>query len=114
MSESPDSEPSVSEPEVAARPAFDRRRWAVVAGALLALVVVGAGSVRTSRDLSASRARISELEHEIRGTEERIDELDLRIDLLQDDPVTLEWLAREELGMARPGEVILALSEELR
>lgn len=114
MSESPDSEPTATEPEAAARPTFDRRRWVVVAGALLALIVVGAGSIRSSRDLSASRARIAELEQEILGTQERIDELDLRIDLLQDDPVTLEWLAREELGMARPGEVILALSEELR
>ena len=106
--------------EVAELPASEgldllgRRRSVVVGGAVLAFVLVAAGSVRSYRDLSASRSRIEELEQEISSTRNRIDQLGIRIDALEDDPVAIEWLAREELGLARPGEVILALSEELR
>ena len=91
-----------------------RRRAVVGIGALLALLLVAAGSVRSYRDLSASRARISQLESEIEATQQRIDELGLRIEALETDPVAVEWLAREELGLTRPGEIVLALSEELR
>ena len=107
-------ESGLSDDEQAMPRVFDGRRWAVAIGAAALLTLVAAGSVRSYRDLTASRARISELKQEIQSTQGRIEQLGMRNELLEKDEVVLEWLAREELGLARPGEVILALSEELR
>ena len=93
---------------------FDGRRWAVLAVALVLLGFIAVGSVQSYRDLSATRSRIVELEQEISATQERIESLEMRNESLQKDPVLLEFVAREELGLVRPGEIVLALDEALR
>ena len=82
---------------------------AVVAGALLLLGVAG---VRSWRDLSAARAREAALAGEIAAAEERIARLHARIERLKTDPSTLERLAREELGMVVPGDVVIVLPQD--
>ncbi len=79
---------------------------AVVAGALLLLGVAG---VRSWRDLAAARAREAALVRDIEEAEERIARLHARIERLKTDPSTLERLAREELGMVLPGDVVIVL-----
>jgi cell division protein FtsB len=81
----------------------------VAVGLLLALL--GAAGVNSWRDLETARARQRQLEAEIATSEAAIERLERRIELLGSDPVTLERLAREELWMARPDEVVIVLPE---
>ena len=68
---------------------------------------------RGFRDLTLVREREAELEQMIGDTETEIDRLERRIDRLRTDPVMLERLAREELGMIRPGEVVILVEPEV-
>jgi cell division protein FtsB len=81
---------------------------------LFLLLLLGAAGARSARDLAAARAREALLEERIAATEARVAELRRRIARLRDDPVTLERLAREDLGLVRPGDVVLVLPPERR
>ncbi|MCL4837495.1 MAG: hypothetical protein KJ058_06000, partial [Thermoanaerobaculia bacterium] len=59
------------------------------------------------RDLEAARARARELAAREAAAEERVALLRERIGRLRDDPLTLERLAREELGWVRPYDVLI-------
>jgi cell division protein FtsB len=59
-----------------------------------------------ARQYLDQRARISELERRATSLEQQNDELRAQIANLR-DPVELERLARECLGMVRPGEIAL-------
>ena len=78
----------------------------------MVLLVLGAASLQSWRDLAAQRAAEARLTAEIERTEARIDELRARIERLRDDPLTLERLARSELGYVRPGDVVYVYPEE--
>lgn len=65
-----------------------------------------------SSDLARLKAREAQLESRLRQTEAGIAELSDRINRLRDDPYTLEKVAREELGLSRPGEVVVILPRE--
>ncbi len=80
-----------------------------MAGLLVLLAVAG---LKSSRDLESARERQRSLERRIDDTQRRNRELRRRIELLVDDPATLERLAREDLGMVRPGDVVIVLPEE--
>ena len=77
----------------------------VVVGALV-LALAGAG-FQGYRDLISARARAQLLAQRKAETEQRVADLRQRIELLRHDPVTLERLAREELGMVRPEDVVI-------
>ena len=81
------------------------------AGAIVLVALAGAGW-KSYRDLAAARAREALLEERIRQTTARVGELRGRIERLRDDPVTLERLAREELGMVKPGDVVVVFAPE--
>lgn len=89
------------------------RGFRVALGIALAFVVVllGTASVKGWGDLEAVRARESVLEGRVTDSVAEIERLERRLLLLRDDPATLERLAREELGMVRPGEKVIVLSE---
>jgi cell division protein FtsB len=53
------------------------------------------------------RKKILSLEAQIRQTDEDSRRLEIAIRALRDDPKTLERLAREKLGYARPGETVI-------
>jgi cell division protein FtsB len=78
---------------------------------LLFVAVLGIAAWRSWHDLSAARQRQRLLETRIEDTRDRIDELRGRIERLRSDPGTLERLAREDLGMVRPGDVVIELPE---
>ena len=59
--------------------------------------------LETHRGVARARARVAELETER-------DTLLERIRGLRSDPFAIEAAARESLGMARPGEVVVRLS----
>ncbi|MCG8460225.1 MAG: septum formation initiator family protein [Holophagales bacterium] len=92
-------------------PAETRRpllRSAVVA----ILVLLAVAAVKSYSDLAEARAHETELEEEIRAVEQRIEILREHVDRIENDPTTLEQLAREELGWVREGDVVIVLPEE--
>lgn len=95
-----------------APPRPDSFRPVVGATVLLFVALLGIAAWKGSRDLAAARERERLLETRIEDTQGRIDELRGRIDRLRSDPGTLERLAREDLGMVRPGDVIVELPPE--
>ncbi len=87
----------------------DSFRPVVGATVLLFLAVLAVAGVRSWRDLEAARQRKQLLETRITETETQIVRLRNRIERLRSDPGALERLAREDLGMVRPGDVVIEL-----
>lgn len=82
------------------------------ATATVIVIVLLVAGLRSYRDLSIQRARESALEDRISETDERIDQLRREIELLTSDPATIERAAREDLGMARPGDIVIRLTSD--
>lgn len=98
--------PAVRDPEGSS---FRTLLYGACVTVLVVLVLAGYDG---SRDLARLRAREAQLELRLRTTEAGIAELSDRIERLQADPYTLEKAAREELGLSRPGEVVVILPRE--
>ncbi len=79
---------------------------AVVIFLVLLLATFG---LKSYRDLAAVHGRERMLLAEIAGTEQRIAALRHRIASLKTDPVMLDRVAREELGLVRPEDVVIVL-----
>jgi cell division protein FtsB len=79
------------------------------AAVLLFVAVLATAGVKSYRDLEAARRHKDLLESRIQGTETEIARLRGKIERLRSDPGTLERLAREDLGMVRPGDVVIEL-----
>ena len=88
----------------------------VLAGAALGiaatgfLVFGGAGAVRVWQ----LRQEMEALEREIQVLRVEADRLNRTVDRLRDDPALVEQIAREDLGMVRPGEKVLKFPQEKR
>ncbi len=83
--------------------------------ALMILIVLGltaTAGFKSYRDLDTARSYERELLAKIAGAKERVRVLDHRIDRIRNDPAMLERLAREDLGLARDGEVVIMLPDE--
>jgi cell division protein FtsB len=93
-----------------ARPPFWRRHLLKILG--LALLALGVHDVFGSHGYLAMRRSQKELE-QLRGEIERLNrennELAEHVNALRTDPQTIERIAREEMGLARPGEMIFKL-----
>ena len=74
------------------------------------LVFGGAGAVRVWQ----LRQEVEALEREIRVLRVEADRLNKTVDRLRDDPALVEQIAREDLGMVRPGEKVLKFPAEKR
>jgi len=96
-----------------APPRPDSFRPVVGAAVVLFVALLGIAAWKGSRDLAMARERERLLESRIEETRGQIDELRGRIDRLRTDPGTLERRAREDLGMVRPGDVIIELPPDL-
>jgi cell division protein FtsB len=62
-------------------------------------------------ELRHARAEIQAQEEELSVLREEVVYLRARADSLENDPATLERLARERYGMIRPGEVLYLFNE---
>jgi cell division protein FtsB len=87
----------------------DSFRPVLGATVLLVLALLAIAALKSSRDLEAARARERLLQTRIGETRARSERLRVRIDRLRHDPGMLERLAREDLGMVKPGDVIVEL-----
>ena len=79
---------------------------------VLALVGLFVASFKSYGDLRVGRGREAQLQGEIGASERRIAALEEKVRRLREDPAMLEQLAREELLMARPDEVVIVLPQE--
>jgi len=86
-------------------------RTVTVAAVLFLVLLVGLAAARSWRDLDRARDRETELEAKVEATRERIGALDRRIQRLRDDPLLLERLAREQLGLVKDGDVVFVLPD---
>ena len=82
------------------------------ASVVLFLSLLAVAGVKSYHDLEAARQRKLTLETRIRSTQSEIARLQNRIERLRSDPGLLERLAREDLGMVRPGDVVIELPLE--
>lgn len=87
----------------------DPHRPILGAAVVLFVALLGIAGLKSYRDLEVAEARRALLESRIEKTRDGIAALERRISRLKSDPVILERLAREDLGMVYPGDVIIEL-----
>jgi cell division protein FtsB len=90
----------------------DSFRPVLGATVFLVLALLAIAAFKSSRDLTLARQREQQLEERIAATRKRSELLKVRIERLHNDPGLLERLAREDLGMVRPKDVVIELPEE--
>lgn len=89
-------------------------RSLVSAMVVFLVLVLATFALKGWRDLSAAQAREKALAADVAAAEARIEESKRRIARLKDDPMTLDRMAREELGMVSPKDVVVVLPQEPR
>lgn len=101
----------------AGRPETSLRRRAATLASLLALIALVVGSLFGDRgllQLMTQRERAERLELEVEELRAENGRLATEIEALRRDPRAIERLAREQLGLARPGETVFVIREEPR
>ena len=83
-----------------------RPGWIVV-GALLVLALMAVFGDNGVLALRRLRGEVDTLVREVRALEAENERLSRAISELQEDPAVIERIAREELGLVRPGERVL-------
>ena len=89
----------------------DSFRPVLGATVLLVFALLAIAALKSNRDLEAARAQERTLTAKIAATRAESERLKVRIDRLRHDPGMLERLAREDLGLVRPGDMIVELPE---
>ncbi len=84
-------------------------RSVTVAAVLFLVLLLAVAGARSYHDLSRARERQAELQTKVDQTQARIEELRRRIERLRHDPVLLERLAREDLGLVEDGDTVVVL-----
>ncbi len=86
-------------------------RSVTVAAVLFLVLLLAVAGARSYHDLARARAHQAELQSKVDQTQARIEELQRRIERLRHDPVLLERLAREDLGLVRDGDTVVVLPQ---
>jgi cell division protein FtsB len=90
-----------------------RPGWIVV-GALLVLAVMAVFGDNGVLALRRLRSEVDTLIREVHTLEAENERLSRAISELQEDPAVIERIAREELGLVRPGERVLRFPRSVR
>ncbi len=90
-----------------------RPGWIVV-GVLLVLAVMAVFGDNGVLALRQLRGEVDSLVREVRTLEAQNERLSRAISELQEDPGVIERIAREELGLVRPGERVLRFPRSAR
>jgi cell division protein FtsB len=91
------------------------RKKAATLASVLVLIALVVGSLFGDRGilhLMDQRRQAAELERQVEALRAENDHLAAEITALRTDPRSIERLAREELGLARPGETVFVLRPE--
>jgi len=99
----------VIRPDAPAR--SDSFRPVLGATVLLVFALLAIAALKSNRDLQAARSRERLLKEKIAATRAESERLQVRIDRLRHDPGMLEKLAREDLGLVRPRDVVIELPD---
>ena len=92
---------------------FKNKKMLIVLGIILSLVVGSAiFSKGGLRALFEARKKNLEIRQEIEKLGEENRQLEGEIQDLRSNPVAIEKLAREQMRMAKPNEIILAIPDE--
>lgn len=75
------------------------------------VLLLATAALKGWRDYQRARSREAALQQRVAETERRITELRRQVRALADDPAALERVAREDLGLVRPDEVVIVLPE---
>ena len=102
------------ESAAAAAPPRERSPFLLALAVIAVLVAVGAASLRSWRDLAEQRAHEAEVAAAIVKTETRVRQLEERNRRLEKDAVTLERLARQELGLVKPDDLVVVFPPAAR
>jgi cell division protein FtsB len=90
--------------------AFVRRRASVLLGmALAALLIHDVFGEHGFLAMRRARLEVEELQHEIQKINAENARLAEEVQALKSDPRIIERIAREEMGLAKPGELIFKL-----
>jgi cell division protein FtsB len=90
-----------------------RPGWIVIA-ALLGLAVMSVFGDNGVLALRRLRGEVDTLVRDVRTLEAENERLSRAISELQEDPAVIERIAREELGLVRPGERVLRFPRSAR
>ena len=99
------------------RPDSSLRRRAAALASILAMIALVVGSLFGDRGLlhlMSQRERAEQLQLEIDDLRAENARLAAEIEALRRDPRAIERLAREELGLARAGEMVFVIREQPR
>jgi len=84
-------------------------RWLSLAAASFLAIVITVAGAKSYKDLTAARVHESELRERVETTQRQIEVLQREVERLRDDPATLERVAREELGLVAPDDLVIVL-----
>ena len=74
---------------------------------LAVLLLIGMCYLPLIQENIRMRAQILKLDQQLQAEQKKFDQLQAQIDALRNDPKTVERLAREKLGYAKPDETII-------
>jgi cell division protein FtsB len=74
---------------------------------LAVLLLIGMCYLPQIQENTRMRAQIIKLEQQIQDEQKKSEQLQAQIDALRNDPKTVERLAREKLGYAKPDETVV-------
>jgi len=74
---------------------------------LAVLLLIGMCYLPLIQENTRMRAQILKLDRQIQDEQKKSDQLQSQIDALRNDPKTVERLAREKLGYAKPDETVI-------
>ena len=74
---------------------------------LAVLLLIGMCYLPQIQENTRMRAQILKLDQQIKTETNRLNQIQAEIDALRNDPKTVERLAREKLGYAKPDETII-------
>ncbi len=90
-------------------PFFRRHARTILAGALFLLLIQDIFGAHGFLELRRTQKEIEKLRQEIAQVNAENRELAEQVQALKTDPRIIERIAREEMGLARPGELIYKL-----
>ena len=74
---------------------------------LAVLLLIGMCYLPLIQENTRMRAQILKLDQQIQDEQKKTEQLQSQIDALRNDPKTVERLAREKLGYAKPDETVI-------
>jgi cell division protein FtsB len=74
---------------------------------LAVLLLIGMCYLPLIQENTRMRAQILKLNQQLEAETNQLNQLQSQIDALRNDPKTIERLAREKLGYAKPGETVI-------